>query len=102
MFGVRVKESQRRQEHQDRETEDLKKCFKELVHNQSENTQAVAKLIGETRQLVQLQQDFQAAARIGVGAQKLAVWLAKMGAVGVLLASGINWGYAKLIAPHLR
>jgi len=65
--------------------------FGQLIQAQQRNTEAISLLIDETRAIVQLHRDFQGVARVGVGAQKLVVWLAKLGFVGISLAAIINW-----------
>ena len=51
------------------------------------NTQAIAGVIEETRGLVQLQKDFQGAARIGSNLQQFLLWVAKWGVIGAGLAA---------------
>lgn len=68
-----------------------KKCIDRLVKTQQENTTAIASLVQETRDIIKLQRDLQGAARLGKAAQGFALWLAKWGTIGAILAAAFSY-----------
>jgi len=66
-----------------------------LVAATASNAKAVADLIGETRDIVQLHKDFQGAARVGSAAQRAVLCVAKWGAIGAgaaaILQKMLGW-----------
>lgn len=54
-------------------------------------TEAIEALAKSTSGIVQLYSDVQGATRLGVALQKFLVWLIKMGAWGVAMATGITY-----------
>ena len=91
-FHNEFKEHKREYEERQKQSEI---CVQELIKAQQKNTQAIATLIEETRDIVQLHRDLQGATRIGMSAQKFGFWLLKWGAIGSGLAAmyhfGIDW-----------
>lgn len=91
-FHNEFKEHKRKYEERQKQSE---VCVQELIKAQQKNTDAIATLIEETRDIVQLHRDLQGATRIGMSAQKFGVWLLKWGAIGSGLAAmyhfGIDW-----------
>lgn len=63
--------------------EDHATRFTKLVDAQEANTKAIADLIEETAGIIELQKNFQAAAKIGNGVQRFGLWLAKWPLIGV-------------------
>jgi hypothetical protein len=57
--------------------------FQKLFDAQEKNTAAIAELIEETRDVIEIQRNFQAAARIGNGVQRFGLWMAKWPLIGV-------------------
>jgi glutaredoxin 2 len=57
--------------------------FQKLFDAQEKNTQAISDLIEETRGVIELQKNFQAAARLGDGVQRFGLWMAKWPIIGV-------------------
>lgn len=63
--------------------EDHAARFTKLVDAQEANTKAIADLIEETAGIIELQKNFQAAAKIGNGVQRFGLWMAKWPLIGV-------------------
>lgn len=61
---------------------DDKARFQKLFDAQEKNTQAIADLIEETRGVIELQKNIQAAAKLGNGVQQFGLWLAKWPVIG--------------------
>lgn len=57
--------------------------FTNLFEAQEKNTQAIAELIEETRGVIELQKNIQAAAKLGNDVQRLSIWVAKWPVIGV-------------------
>lgn len=83
-FREHVTEYKERQQRQDA-------CIQQLIIAQQKNTEAIAELIDETRDIVRLHRDLQGVTRVGVGLKKFMTWLAGFGFVGVSLAAVIGW-----------
>lgn len=64
--------------------------FKQLIDAQQKNTDAIALLIEETREVVQLHRDIQGTARVGKSLQNFIIWLLKWGAVGTGIAVALK------------
>lgn len=88
-FKEHAEETERRNEKHDEQ-------IKVLVEAQQKNTDAIATLVNETRDIIQLHKDLQGAARIGSSLQNAGIWLAKWGTIGVGLAAIWNWGLKHL------
>lgn len=67
------------------------KQFKELIDAQQKNTEAIALLIKETRDIVQLHKDIQATFRISNGVQLFLSWVLKWPLIGTGLYAAISW-----------
>ncbi len=57
----------------------------------SDLTKAVASVVSDTKDIVQLQKDVQAAARLGGTLQRFLAATAKWGLIGAGVAAGVNW-----------
>ena len=84
-FKDHIAEYKERQKSQD-------ECIQKLIEAQQKNTDAISTIIEDTREVLQLHRDLQAATRVGISAQKFAIWLTKWGAIGAGLAVAFNWG----------
>lgn len=65
--------------------------FQQLISAQQKNTDAIASLIEETREVVQLHKDIQGATRLGKGLQSFLAWVIKWPLIGAGLYAGISW-----------
>lgn len=65
--------------------------FEQLITAQQRNTEAIASLIEETREVVQLHKNLQGAARIGKNAQSFLAWIVKWPLIGAGLYAMFNW-----------
>ena len=88
-FHTEFKEHVRQYEERQRASED---CVRELINAQRKNTGAIASLIEDTREIVQLHRDLQGATRVGASVQKFGFWLLKWGALGSAIAVGFKYG----------
>ena len=61
------------------------------VKSQQTNTDAIAVVVAETRDLVRLQRDVKGVVRLGSRAQAFTVWLLKWGAIGAGLAAVVKY-----------
>lgn len=87
-FRVSLESHIRESEKRDNE---LDKRIDRLITTQEQNTNSVNELIEETRGIVELHKDFQSLAKVGVGLQRFAGWLAKFGVAGATIAGMIHW-----------
>lgn len=65
--------------------------FELLIEAQRKNTSAIASLIEETREVVQLHKDIQGATRVGKNVQSFLAWVVKWPLIGVGLYGMITW-----------
>lgn len=72
-------------------------CVHELIRMQQQNTEKLAEVIKDTKDLVQLQKDFQGAARLGGTVQKVILSCVKWGAILLGMSVVGDWAYAKLL-----
>lgn len=86
----KVEEDSWRKNHDDR--------MERLFNAQDTNTKAIADIaasvstvVEETRDVIQLQKDFQGTVRVGRSAQKFAIWCVKWGAIGTAFGTGIHY-----------
>ncbi len=63
-----------------------------LAEAQEANTKAIAALIQDTSQIVELHRDLRGATRLGASAQRFGFWLLKWGALGAAAAAAYNHG----------
>ncbi len=79
------------QELQDRLAK-IEDIVQKLAEAQEANTKAIAALIEDTSQIVELHRDLRGATRLGANAQKFGFWLLKWGALGAACAAAYNHG----------
>lgn len=65
--------------------------FEQLISAQQKNTEAIASLIEETREIVQLHKDIQGATRIGKNVQSFLTWIIKWPLIGGGLYAMVSW-----------
>ena len=71
--------------------QELDSRIDKLIDIQEKNTETVNELIEETRGIVELHKDFQSLARVGIGLQRFAGWIAKFGLAGATIAGALHW-----------
>ena len=57
----------------------------------SDLTKSVSSLVEDTGAIIQLQRDFQGAARVGKGVQGFMLWCLKWGAIGTGVVAVLSW-----------
>lgn len=65
--------------------------FERLITAQQKNTDAIASLIEETREVVQLHKDIQGVTRMGKKLQSFMIWVVKWPLIGTGVVGIINW-----------
>lgn len=88
-FLAHVEQAEKREERDE-------KRFAAMMDAQERNIQAITLLTEETRVVVQLSKDVQAAARIGGGIQRFGLWILKWPLIGAGMYTAFNW-----IVDHL-
>ncbi len=82
--------SAHREEH-DARWREVEGALKQNLQAQENNAKSIEELKQNTEGVVQLYNDLQGAARVGLGLQKFTLWLAKWGTGGTILAAAIHY-----------
>lgn len=64
---------------------------KHITATQDRNSEQLANLIHNTKEIVDFYQDIKGAARVGIAAQKFGLWLAKWGVIGAMFTAAGSW-----------